>query len=92
MGKRIAFWRYDLFPYVKWGTVSHQENFYSELMVQTEETGQGYWYRPFTVLDGEHAQSIIDNINALCVKRQTALREMEEMCDSQLKTIMEGLK
>ena len=43
----MAFWRYDLFPFVLCGKIVTMKG---NGMVETEEYGRGQWFKPFQIL------------------------------------------
>lgn len=57
--KQYAFWKYDLFPYVKWGEV---EKLNEDSTVETKNYGAGHKFKPILILEEEEALIYINKI------------------------------
>ena len=57
--KQYAFWKYDLFPYVKWGEV---ERFNEDGTIETKNYGVGHKFKPILILEEDEALICINKI------------------------------
>jgi hypothetical protein len=68
----IAFWEYDLYPFVLYGTVKHIN---SDGTVETEEYGMGHRFTPKLLLPADSASTIIADLAKLTQTRHDLERQ-----------------
>lgn len=77
----IAFWKYDTYPYVLYGTVTDMKGD----KVETKEYGKGHWFRPLVIYpDGDDANSAISRIRILTKDHIDRLEEAKKISEDKL--------
>ena len=78
----VAFWNYDLYPFVQYGRVVHINE---DGTVETEEWGVGNYFTPKLLLPEDSASVIIADLVRLTQIRHTAEAQLRRNLDKELK-------
>lgn len=84
----IAFWKYDLFPFILWGTIEKTHGEY----VETKQHGRGYSFKPLFVLRPEEGEKLIAKLIDLKCRRQNMIDEIEALYRMELLAMVPKLK
>lgn len=80
---KYAFWKYDLFPFVLGGPIKRfcPYSYPGKDYVETENYGQGNYFKPFAIVSLEKGKQIQDKLNNL-----------ENLCDDMIQAIEAQMK
>lgn len=81
----MAFWKYDQFPYLLWGTIT---NFGSEGRIQTIEYGYGNWFAPKFILAKEDGIHLSIKLDKLRNDRNSELKKLEDKYNNLLEEMI----
>jgi len=86
VGPRIAFWSYDLFPFIVSGTVTGKPD--ADGRLRMKGRGAGQWYEPSLILPEAQGHALQAAIEALTEERSHTVGQMERGFRARLAAIL----
>lgn len=85
----IAFWHYDLYPYLLWGTIdSNVEDNLAIYHVQE----YNFYVQPEFILENKDAQKLISKLNILKENRDNSIKAMRDTYDKFLRDAVQDFR